>query len=324
MFHAWYVEDKKTSAVFKEVSEDILQGDTLIKVHSSSINFKDALALHGRPGVIRNFPLIAGIDVTGEVVESEHENWKPGDMVTLNGAGLGENLHGGLAEMARVKGADLVAVPSAFTPAQASAIGTAGFTAQLAVTALEGNGLLPDEHPVLVTGAGGGAGSIAISLLAAAGYEVTAATGRVDELGPQLRALGATEVIHRDEVAAARRPMDSTRWSAVVDGVGGEILAGAIAATAPDGAIASYGLAASSDLPTTVLPFILRGISLLGINSVQVSAGMRQLAWDRLAADLSPEHVDLITSTVSLDQAQDAAATLLEGKGTGRTVVQVG
>lgn len=321
MLTAWLVTDKNTPAQLTQLPEDTLTGDTLVRVHSSSLNYKDALALHGRPGVLRTYPLIAGIDLTGEVIETSHEAWKPGDLVTLNGAGLGESYHGGLATLARVRGRDLVAVPEAFTATQASAIGTAGVTARLAITALEGNGLIPEDQPVLVTGANGGVGSLAIALLAAQGYEVTAATGRPEDLGDRLTALGASQVIHRDELLSTRRPLSSERWSGVIDGLGGDYLAGALAGVCQDGAVAAYGLAASAQLPTSVLPFILRGVSLLGINSVGVSAGMRQMTWDYLARDLSGELLDSLTVTVGLDQAQEAASELLAGRGLGRTVV---
>jgi len=326
MFPAWVVrkEDRVSSAALEQVTLDVFDDlDTTVKVWFSGINYKDALVLHGKPGVARRHPLIAGIDLVGEVVTSTHPTWKPGDVVTLNGAGLSEDLNGGLAAMARVNGDDLVAVPDAFTPSQAAAIGTAGFTASLSLLALERQGITPDGGPVLVTGAGGGVGSVAVALLSRAGYEVVAATGRVDTLGDRLRALGASEVIDRDAVDAAGKPLGTPRWAAVVDSVGGAILANALATLKAGGVATTCGLTAGAQLPTTVLPFILRGITLTGIDSVHTAPALRRDAWERLARDLDPRLLDSVTRTVQLADAQDAAAELLEGRGTGRIVVEI-
>ena len=225
--------------------------------------------------------------------------------------------------MARVNGDDLVAVPHEFTPAQAAAIGTAGFTASLSLLALERCGITPATGPVLVTGAGGGVGSVAVALLSHSGYEVVASTGRVDSLGDTLRALGASEVIDRDAVDGEGRPLGTARWGSVVDSVGGAILAGALATLKPNGVATTCGLTAGADLATTVLPFILRGITLTGIDSVHAAPPVRRLAWERLARDLDPHLLDSVTRTVPLASAQDAAAELLEGRGTGRIVVEV-
>jgi len=313
-----------SSASLEQVDIDTLDDlDTTVRVWFSGINYKDALALRGRPGVVRRSPLIAGIDLVGEVVTSTHAAWAPGDIVTLNGAGLSEELHGGLAAMARVNGDDLVSVPEVFTPAQAAAIGTAGFTAALSLLALERQGITPDSGPVLVTGAGGGVGSVAVALLSRSGYEVVAATGRVDTLGDKLLALGASEVIDRDTVDAAGKPLGTPRWGSVVDSVGGAILANALATLKAGGIATTCGLAAGAQLATTVLPFILRGITLTGIDSVHTAPALRREAWERLARDLDPQLLDSVSRTVRLAEAQDAAAELLEGRGTGRIVVEI-
>ena len=326
VFTAWVVRkaDGASSAALEQVDLDTLDDlDTTVRVMFSGLNYKDALALHGRPGVVRRNPLIAGIDLVGEVVDSTHTAWEPGDIVTLNGAGLSEELHGGLAAMARVNGDDLVSVPEAFTPAQAAAIGTAGFTASLSLLALERQGITPASGPVLVTGAGGGVGSVAVALLSRSGYEVVAATGRVDELGGRLRALGATEVIERDSIDTGGRPLGTQRWGSVVDSVGGAILANALAMLNVGGVATTCGLTAGPQLATTVLPFILRGITLTGIDSVHTAPVLRREAWERLSRDLDPRLLDSVTRTVPLAEAQAAAAEYLEGRGTGRTVVAI-
>ncbi len=325
-FPAWVIrqEDGKNTAALEQVEDTMLDDlDTTVRVLFSGINYKDALVLHGRPGVVRRTPLIAGIDLVGEVIESAHSRWAAGDVVALNGAGLGEDLHGGLAGLARVNGDDLVAVPDTFTPAQAAAIGTAGFTAALSVLALEHNGLDPEDGPVLVTGAAGGVGSIAIALLGRSGYQVIAATGRPDALGGRLVALGATEVIDRASLATPGKPLAAQRWSGVLDSVGGTILANALASLNAGGVAATCGLAAGAELPTTVLPFILRGITLAGIDSVHTTPSLRHDAWELLANDLDPQLLDAVTRIVDLADARDAAAELLEGRGTGRTVVSI-
>lgn len=293
-----------------------------LRVEASSINYKDALVLAGRPGVVRRFPLVAGIDVTGVVIASEDDRWVPGDRVTLDGAGLGERLHGGLAGMARVAADDLVRVPPAFTAAHAAAIGTAGLTAAMAVLALERHGLDTEHGPVLVTGASGGAGSLAIALLAGAGYETVAATGRVDTQRERLLALGATDVIDRAELSATTVPLAGQRWAAVIDGVGGGVLAGALASVRVGGAVAAYGMAGGARLETTVMPFILRGIALLGIDSPQVDLETRREAWGRLERDLTPGVLDAITLSVPFESARDVAEDMLAGHGTGRVVVE--
>ncbi|MGW8378199.1 acryloyl-CoA reductase [Streptomyces sp. ODS28] len=264
---------------------------------------------------------MAGIDVTGEVVASRHPRWREGDVVTLDGAGLGEELHGGLAEFTAVNGDDLVRVPEAFGPRQAAAIGTAGFTAALGLLALERHDAAPGNGPVLVTGAGGGVGSIAVALLAGAGYEVTAATGRPEALGERLTALGAARVLDRTELTAPGRPLATQRWAGVIDAVGGDVLSGALAGLRHSGTATVCGLAGGAEFPGSVLPFILRGISLVGIDSVRTPIDRREAAWQCLARHLDPALLDSLTRVVPLEEAQEAAAGLLAGNGTGRIVV---
>ncbi|WP_031469352.1 MDR family oxidoreductase [Sciscionella sediminilitoris] len=323
-FTGWIVRDTAEGrrARFEELDHGMLDDlDTTIRVHYSSVNYKDALALHGKPGVIRRYPLIPGIDVTGEILDSRHPRWQRGDLVTLDGAGLGEELHGGLATHAVVHGDDLVRVPEPFTPAYAAAIGTAGFTAALSLLALERHGLTPAAGPVLVTGAGGGVGSIALALLAGSGYEPVAATGRPESLGDRLTALGASSVLDRAELEGGGKPLARQRWAGVIDAVGGTVLAGALSGLHHSGIASTCGLAASAEYPGNVLPFILRGISLLGIDSVRTPVERREAAWQRLARDLDPDLLDAVTHTIPLAEAQDAAAEVLAGRGTGRIVV---
>jgi len=277
----------RQTATLRVVGDGFLMpGDVTVAVHYSSLNYKDALALLGRPGIARVWPLIAGVDLVGMVENSADMRWNTGDLVILTGAGGGENHHGGLAERARVSGEFLVRLPPGITALQAAAIGTAGFTAQLAVLALEHGGLTPESGPILVTGATGGVGSVAISLLARLGYEVHATTGRPAALGAYLRGLGASEIVERRALAVAGRPLQKQRWAGAVDSVGSSSLASILAQMHANGIVASCGLAQGADLPTTVMPFILRGVSLIGINSVDASADLRQRAWGRLATDL--------------------------------------
>ncbi|MFB9927767.1 acryloyl-CoA reductase [Amycolatopsis halotolerans] len=322
-FRGWIARDT-TGATLDRLDPAMLDDlDTAVRVRYSSINYKDALALHGRPGVIRRHPLIAGIDLTGEVLASRHPRWRPGDLVTLNGAGLGEDLHGGLAGLAAVNGDDLVRVPSELGSLRAAAVGTAGFTAALSLLALERHGLAPETGPILVTGAGGGVGSIAVALLAAARYEVIAATGRPSELSGQLTALGAAQVVDRAELTSSGKPLGKQRWAGVVDAVGGPVLAGALAGLQHSGVATTCGLAGGAEYPGNVLPFILRGVSLLGIDSVRTPRLRRVAAWQRLAPLLDPALLDSVTRVVPLAAAKDAAASLLAGAGTGRIVVDV-
>lgn len=296
-----------------------MDGDVTIDVEYSSINFKDGLALTGAPGVVRPDYLIPGVDLVGVVAESDSALFRPGDRVTLNGWGVGETHHGGLAERARVSADWLVAVPEALSSRQAAAIGTAGFTAQLAVLALERAGVTGD---VLVTGAAGGVGSIATTLLAGLGFRVTASTGRVHE-ADYLRNLGAAEVIERSSLSAPGNPLQAQNWDGAIDSVGGRTLANVLAQTRYGGAVASCGLAGSRELPATVLPFILRAVTLIGINSVSAPQAVRVEAWARLARDLDLDLLDSITESVSLAGAVPVARRISAGGVRGRTVVDV-
>lgn len=305
--------------------DDLMRGDVVVDVEYSSINYKDALAIAGRPGVIREYPLIPGIDLVGTVSRSQHPDFQPGDRVLANGFGLGESHHGGLAEKARVPGEWLIPVPDALSTVRAAAIGTAGLTAMLAIEALENLDALPEPGStvdVLVTGATGGVGSIAIALLAARGNEVTASTGRRSE-SEYLLGLGATTIIDRGELSNPGKPLRSERWGAAIDVLGGVTLASVLAQINRGGAVATCGLAESSELPTTVLPFILRNVALTGVNSVHTSRESRIAAWDRLARELDLGKLDSMTSTITLREVEDFAPRLLEGHSRGRTVVDV-
>jgi acrylyl-CoA reductase (NADPH) len=296
-------------------------GDVEVAVAYSGLNFKDALAFAGNPGVVRRSPLVPGIDVVGTVTASTDARWAPGDRVLLNGAGAGETRPGGLAERALLDGGTLVATPAGFTDAQAAGIGTAGFTAMLAVLALERHGIT--EGDVLVTGASGGLGTYAIALLARAGFTVTAATGR-PENAARLRELGAASIIDRAELDRPSRALESQRWSAVIDAVGGQPLATALSQLRQDGAAVSCGNAASPALSSTVMPFILRGAALLGVNSTLTPLARREHAWARLARDLDPAVVDATTRVVALEHAAEQAAEVLAGRVVGRLAVRVG
>jgi acrylyl-CoA reductase (NADPH) len=317
-------DGKHTAEVgLREVDDDFLpDGDVTIDVTHSSVNFKDGLLLAGRPGIARTSPLIPGIDVVGTVAESSSPAFAAGDLVTLNGAGLGEARHGGLAERARVDSASLVRVPEGISAAQAAAIGTAGFTAMLSVLALE-ESVQPGAGDVLVTGAAGGVGSVAVAVLAHLGYRVVASTGRVEEQGDYLRSLGAADVIDRAQFSEAGKPLQSQRWAGAVDSVGSHTLVNVLAQTTYGGTVTACGLAQGPDLPGTVLPFILRGVRLLGINSVDAPRPLREKAWSRLAADLDLGLLDAMTETVPLAGAQDVAQRILAGKVRGRTVVDI-
>ena len=299
-----------------------MDGDVTVRVTHSTINYKDGLAITGKSPVVRRFPMIPGIDFAGVVEASSHADFKPGDDVVLNGWGVGETHLGGLAQKARVKGDWLVPLPRGLSRAQSMAIGTAGYTAMLAVLALEAHGLSPSAGPVLVTGAAGGVGSVAVALLKHAGWHVIASTGRPEEEA-YLKGLGASEIIDRKELSAPGRPLGKERWAAAVDSVGSHTLANVLAQTRYNGAVAACGLAQGMDLPTTVAPFILRGVSLLGIDSVMCPKPRRLAAWARLSVDLDAAQLAAITTTVRFDQAMDLAATILDGKVRGRTVVEI-
>jgi acrylyl-CoA reductase (NADPH) len=298
------------------------EGDVSIDVEYSTLNYKDGLAITGSAPVVRSFPMVPGIDLAGEVTASSDPNYKAGDKVVLNGWGVGETHWGGLAQKARLKGDWLVPLPGVFTSRQAMAIGTAGYTAGLCVEALLGQGVSPDQGEVLVTGATGGVGSVAVALLAKAGFTVVAATGKASE-GDYLKQLGASELMDRAELSEPGRPMQKERWAGVVDSVGSHTLVNACAQTRYRGAVAACGLAQGMDFPASVAPFILRGITLLGIDSVMAPKAPRMAAWERLAKDLDVAVLDVIATEIGLDDAIGAASDLLAGKVRGRIVVNV-
>lgn len=324
MFRALMLEKNEAfQASLKQVDEAALpSGDVTVQVAYSTLNYKDGLAICHKSPVVRVWPMVAGIDGAGTVTESSHPAWKVGDLVVLNGWGVGETHWGCLAEKARLKGDWLVRLPSGFTPRQAMAIGTAGYTAMLCVMALERHGLQAGQGEVLVTGASGGVGSVAVALLSALGHRVVASTGKAAE-HEFLRRLGAAEVIERSALSEPGKPFQKERWSAVVDTVGSHTLANALAQTRYGGAVAACGLAQGMDLPTTVMPFILRNVALLGVDSVMAPLALRQQAWDRLARDLKPDVLESLTEEIGLDQAIDKAADLMAGRVRGRVVVKI-
>ena len=297
-------------------------GDVLVAVDYSTINFKDGLAITGRSPVVRKWPMAPGIDLAGTVRESGSSEWKPGDKVVLNGWGVGETHWGGLAQKARLKGEWLVPLPKGMSARQAMAIGTAGYTAALCVDALAAHGVTPEKGEVLVTGATGGVGSVAIALLAKAGFQVAAATGKAAE-GDYLKQLGASTIVDRAELAAPGKPLQKERWAGVVDSVGSHTLANACAQTRYGGYVAACGLAQGMDFPASVAPFILRGVSLLGIDSVMAPKAPRLAAWARLGRDLDLSLLDLIAHDIALKDAPAAAQELMDGKVRGRYVVNV-
>lgn len=298
-------------------------GEVLVDVDYSSLNYKDSLALSGRLPSIRNYPMVPGIDFAGTVIESSNEAFSAGDKVVLNGWGVGENHWGGYAQKARVQASQLVALPEAFTTRQAMAIGTAGYTAMLCVMALEKNGVTPEQGEVLVTGAAGGVGSVAISILSKLGYTVVASTGRASEEA-YLKSLGASSIIDRNELSEPGRPLNKERWAAAVDAVGSHTLANICASLKYDGVVAATGLAQGSDLPATVMPFILRGVTLAGVDSVMAPKARREEAWRRLAEDLDVSKLEAMTEELGLADLAEATAQQLKGVKThGRTVVNV-
>lgn len=323
MFKALVLEKSpEFSSNVRDVADEFLPGgDVTIDVAYSTLNYKDALAITNSSPVVREWPMVAGIDGAGTVRESAHPAWKPGDRVLLNGFGVGERHKGCLAQRARLDGDWLVRLPDVFTPRQAMAIGTAGYTAMLCVMALERHGLVPGEGEVLVTGATGGVGSVAVALLSKLGYRVVAASGKIGEIA-YLKTLGATSVIDRAELSQPGKPLQKERWRAVVDAVGSQTLVNACAQTQYGGAVAACGLAQGADFPATVMPFILRGVALLGVDSVMAPLSLRNEAWMRLARDLDGALLETITHEIALTEAIDVARELLSGKIRGRIVVR--
>lgn len=325
MFKALLITKNETaqSVAVTDIDEAQLpEGAVTVKVEFSTINFKDGLAITGKSPVVRKFPMVPGIDFAGVVEASDSPQWKVGDRVVLNGWGVGEGHWGGLGQKARVKAEWLIKLPDAFTAKQAMAIGTAGYTAALCVEALEKHGVKPEQGEVLVTGATGGVGSVAIALLAKRGFKVVASSGKASE-AEYLTALGAAQIIDRNDLSNAGKPLQKERWAAVVDCVGSHTLANALAQTRYGGFVAACGLAQGMDLPASVAPFILRGVSLLGIDSVMAPMAVREAAWQRLARDLDASKLESISKVVGLADAIGAGADIVSGKIRGRVVVDV-
>jgi acrylyl-CoA reductase (NADPH) len=302
--------------------KDLMEGDVAVRVEYSTVNYKDGLAITGKAPVVRRFPMIAGVDFAGTVESSSDPKWKAGDQVILNGWGLGETHLGAYAETARVKGDWLIRRPAAISARDAMAIGTAGYTAMLAVMALERAGINPSRGPVIVTGAAGGVGSVAVALLAKLGYAVAASTGRPEEAA-YLKDLGASDIINRSELTGPPRPLAKERWAGGIDAVGSTTLANVLSMTRYGGAVAACGLAGGMDLPTSVAPFILRGVSLIGIDSVMCPLPHREAAWRRLASDLDSNKIAAMANEIGLDDVIDAGRRIVEGKVRGRIVVKI-
>lgn len=304
--------------------DDLSSGDVVVKVSHSTINYKDALAATGKGRILRQFPLVGGIDLAGTVVSSQSNEFEPGMLVLVNGCGLSETRDGGYAEYARVPAAAVVPIPSAMTAAQAMQIGTAGYTAALAIHRMEQNGQDPANGPVVVTGASGGVGSLAIDMLSARGYDVVALTGKKNE-ADYLRSIGAKKVLLRGEVDYGRRPMEKAEWAGAIDNLGGDALGWLTRTVDYGGNIASIGLAAGIELNTTVMPFILRAVCLLGINSVDTPRKLRLAVWRRIGTDLQPQHLDRIAAnTIGFSELPQHFNAFLEGSVVGRTVVEIG
>lgn len=313
--------EKAPIVEFNELTEDdLMDGDVTVAVSHTTVNYKDGLALTGAAPVVRTWPLVPGIDFVGTVTKSDNADFAEGDQVILNGWGVGESHFGGYAERARVKGEWLVPLPAGITPARAMAIGTAGYTAMLCVLALEKAGVTPDKGDILVTGAAGGVGSVAIALLAKLGYRVVASTGRASEEA-YLKSLGAAEIIDRAELSSPGRPMGKERWAGAVDPVGSHTLANVLAQVKYDGVVAACGLAQGPDLPASVMPFILRGVTLKGIDSVNLPKERRIEAWNRLAKDLDFAKLDAMIVNATLEEVPALGQSIIEGKVRGRVVV---
>ncbi len=316
-------EDKNQSVAVTELTDaDLMEGDVTVAVEATTVNYKDGLAITGKAPVVRRFPLVPGIDLAGTVVASSSPEWKEGDKVVLNGWGVGETHHGAYAARARVKGDWLVRLPEGMSAHDAMAIGTAGYTAMLCVMALERHAIVPERGPVVVTGAAGGVGTVAISLLSRLGFHVFASTGRTDEAS-FLKDLGAAEIIDRQELSGPAKPLGKERWAAGVDAVGSHTLANVLSMTSYGGAVAACGLAQGMDLPASVAPFILRGVSLLGIDSVMAPRALREEAWQRLADDLDREKLAALSTTIGFEDLPDAARSIIEGRIRGRLVVDM-
>lgn len=316
-------EDKNQSVDIVQMTDaDLMEGNVTVSVDATTVNYKDGLAITGRSPVIRRWPMIPGIDFAGTILSSDDPAWHKGDSVVLNGWGVGETHYGAYAGHARVNGDWLVPLPEAMTAMDAMAVGTAGYTAMLCIMALERHGISPDRGPVLVTGAAGGVGSVAIAILSKLGYHVVASTGRVSEEA-FLKDLGAAEIIERSELSEPGRPMGKERWAAAVDAVGSHTLANALAMTAYGGAVAACGLAQGIDLPGSVMPFILRGVSLLGVDSVMAPRELRLEAWSRIAEDLDSAKLSALTQKIGFDDIIGTATSIVDGGIRGRVVVEM-
>ncbi len=326
-FRAYRIDEQKGEIVagFQELSiDDLTEGDVVVRVSHSTINYKDALAATGMGKILRRYPLNGGIDLAGVVVSSENDEFQPGTEVLVNGCGLSETVDGGYSEYARVDSTSLVAIPEGMTPAQAMQIGTAGYTAALAIHRMEQNSQTPDDGPIVVTGATGGVGSLAIDMLSGRGYEVAAVTGKATEEA-YLRKLGADRILLRDQLDLGKRPLEKPLWAGAIDNLGGDYLTWLTRTMQYGGNIASIGLAASPALHTTVLPFILRGVCLLGINSVETPRDLRRAVWARIGNDLRPQHLDAIGHrTIDFDDLPGVFQDFIDGQVTGRIVVSIG
>lgn len=317
-------QDGKIIAGFQELGvDDLTEGNVVVRVTHSTINYKDALAATGKGRILRKYPLNGGIDLAGVVVSSEDADFQPGAEVLVNGCGLSETIDGGYSEYARLDSKSLVAVPEGMTCSEVMQIGTAGYTAALAIHRMEQNGQAPERGPIVVTGATGGVGSIAIDMLTGRGYEVAAVTGKAAEEA-YLRAIGAQQILLRDDIDFGKRPMEKAQWAGAIDSLGGDYLVWLTRTMKYGGNIASIGLAASHELHTTVMPFILRAVCLLGINSVDTPHDLRRSVWARIGDDLKPQHLDTIGNrTISFDELPDAFQAYIDGTVTGRTIVEI-
>jgi NADPH2:quinone reductase len=325
-FRAFRIDQKDGELVaeFARLNiDDLSEGEVVVKVSHSTINYKDALAATGTGRILRTFPLVGGIDLAGTVVSSADDRFTDGDAVLVNGCGLSETRDGGYAEYARLSAESIVPLPDGIDALQAMQLGTAGYTAALAIHRMEQNGQMPENGPVVVTGATGGVGSIAVDMLAARGYETVAVTGKADQVD-YLQSIGASRVLIRDEIDLGKRPMEKAEWAGAIDNLGGDYLAWLTRTMKYGGNIASIGLAASHELNTTVLPFILRGVCLLGINSVDTPRDLRLQVWQRIGTDLKPQHLDVIASrTITFNELPGAFQAYIDGTVTGRIVVEI-
>ncbi len=316
-------EDKNQSVDIKELSlDDLMEGDVVVEVEATTVNYKDGLAITGKAPVIRHWPMVPGIDCAGTVVSSQTDAYKPGDQVILNGWGVGEAHTGAYARYVRLNSDWLIKRPDSISAHDAMAIGTAGYTSMLCVMALQRYGITPDRGPIVVTGANGGVGSVAITILSKLGYSVIASTGRPEE-ADFLKSLGASDIIERSELSEAGRPLGKERWAGGIDSVGSHTLANVISQTKYGGAVAACGLAQGFDLPATVMPFILRGVGLLGVDSVMAPKHLREEAWGRLATDLDMDKLHALSKTIGFDDIIDTARAVMDGKVRGRVVVDM-